>query len=153
MPDGTSSGQGHIIFLSCNENCCPISWTSNKIKRKVSSSLSAETLALHDALDEGLYLQAILTETLCDNNEQKIKITAKTDNKSLVDNLISTKQVSEKRLRINIAEIKRMQEQQEIEEIKWIQSKYQLADILTKSGVDPQPLLETIKNGRFYHKD
>ena len=153
LPDGTSSGQGHIIFLSYNENCCPISWTSNKIKRKVSSSLSAETLALHDALDEGLYLQAILTETLCDNNEQKIKITAKTDNKSLVDNLISTKQVSEKRLRINIAEIKRMQEQQEIEEIKWIQSKYQLADILTKSGVDPQPLLETIKNGRFYHKD
>ena len=34
LPDGTSSGQGHIIFLSGDQNSCPLSWTFNKIKRR-----------------------------------------------------------------------------------------------------------------------
>ena len=149
LPDGTSSGQGHIIFINNNDKCCPISWTSNKIKRKVSSSLSAETLALHDALDEAVYINAIISETLFDTNKGQLKIIAKTDNQSLVDNLNSTKQVSEKRLRINMAEIRRMREQDEVLSINWIETKAQLADVLTKRGVDPQPLLDTLQNGTF----
>lgn len=47
LPDGVSSAQGHAIFLAGQEQkCCPLSWTSNKIKRKVSSTLAAESLCM-----------------------------------------------------------------------------------------------------------
>ena len=152
LPDGTSSGQGHIIFLSGDQNSCPLSWTSNKIKRKVSSTLAAETLALHDALDEAIYLNGILSETLFDTKQGKINISASIDNKSLMENIESTKQVHEKRLRINIAEIRRMKEQKEVSSIKWVDTRQQLADVLTKRGVDAQPLLDTLRTGKGVSK-
>ena len=150
LPDGTSSGQGHIIFLCGEDKCCPLSWTSNKIKRKVSSSLAAETLALHDSLDEAIYLNGLLTETLFDTDKRQMHITARTDNKSLCENIHSTKQVQEKRLRINIAEIRRLKDENEVSTIAWIETRLQLADMLTKRGVDPQPLMETFKSGKLY---
>ena len=149
LPDGCSSGQGHIIFLSGNKGCCPLSWTSNKIKRKVASTLSAETLALSDALDEAIYINAVLSETIYDTGENKLNISAFIDNKSLYDNVLSTKQVQEKRLRINIAEIRRMKEQKEVKEIVWIDTKQQLADVMTKRGVDSQPLIDIVNTGNF----
>ena len=33
---------------------CPLSWISSNVKDKVSSTLSAETLALNDALDDAV---------------------------------------------------------------------------------------------------
>jgi len=150
LSDGISSAQGHIIFLCGEEDkCCPISWTSNKIKRKVSSSLAAETLALYDACDEAIYLCALLSETLFNSKETKIPIHALTDNRSLHENVHSTKQVHEKRLRINIAELKRMLEDNDIKTIKWLSAKSQLSDCLTKRGVDPSMILNVIQKGKF----
>ena len=150
LPDGTSSAQGHVIFL-CGEDdkCCPLSWTSNKIKRKVSSTLAAETLALHDACDEAVYLNAILSETLFDSRDPKLRMSAAIDNKSLHENIHSSKQVYEKRLRINIAELRRMLKNGDVHSFAWIESNFQLADVLTKRGVDPQNILWVIQNGQF----
>ena len=102
LPDGISSAQGNIIFLTDEDeqNCCPLSWSSNKIKRKVASTLAAEAFSLHDTLDEAIYLNAVLSETLFDCKSAKLKISAATDNDSLHKNIHSTKQVHEKRLRI-----------------------------------------------------
>ena len=52
LPDGSSSCQGHIILLSRSERCCPLTWSSHKMKRVVQISLSAETLAMLNSLDE-----------------------------------------------------------------------------------------------------
>ena len=150
LPDSVSSAQGHVVFLCGKEGkCCPLSWTANKIKRKVSSTLGAETLALHDACDEAIYLNAILSEIIFDSKHPRLKIAVIIDNKSLHDNIHSTKQVQEKRLRINIAEIRRMLQDQDVSSIKWVESKLQLADVLTKRGVDPQNILEVIQMGSF----
>ena len=47
LPDGTSSTGGRIVWLvGDNGNCCPISWSSTKIKRVVRSTLAAEALSL-----------------------------------------------------------------------------------------------------------
>ena len=120
------------FFLSVGENVCPLSWISNKVRRKVSSTLSAETLALNDALDDAEYLKYLISEIYHDNvRESKIPILAYIDNKSLDESLRSTKQVQEKRLRIQ-----RMLESEEINEINWIPSKENLADGLTKRGID-----------------
>ena len=150
LPDSVSSAQGHVVFLCGKEGkCCPLSWTANKIKRKVSSTLGAETLALHDACDEAIYLNAILSETIFDSKHPRLKIFSVIDNKSLHDNIHSTKQVQEKRLRINIAEIRRMLQDNDVSSIKWVESKLQLADVLTKRGVDPQNILHVIQMGSF----
>ena len=98
LPDSVSSAQGHVVFLCGKEGkCCPLSWTANKIKRKVSSTLGAETLALHDACDEAIYLNAILSEIIFDSKHPMFKIVGAIDNKSLHDNIHSTKQVQEKK--------------------------------------------------------
>ena len=151
LPDGVSSAQGHVIFLTGQEQrSCPLSWTSNKIKRKVSSTLAAETLAMHDALDEAIYLGSLISEIYCNSYAvNKIPITVYTDNRSLHQNIHSTKQVHEKRLRINIAEIQRMLASGEVHVIEWVPSNLQLADCLTKRGADPDSLLEAFATGQF----
>ena len=41
LPDKMSSAREHLVFLSVGENVSPLSWISNKVRRKVSSTLSA----------------------------------------------------------------------------------------------------------------
>ena len=152
LPDGTSSAQGHVIFITGKDGkSCPLSWTSNKVKRKVSSTLAAETLSLHDSLDEAIYLNSLICETCFDNkcHTTNIPIVAHTDNRSLHENLHSTKQVHEKRLRVNIAEIRRLLAEKEVKAVMWIQSSNQIADILTKKGVNPCAILDIFKKAHI----
>ena len=146
LPDKLSSARGHLVFLSLGENVCPLSWISNKVRRKVSSTLSAETLhvALNDALDDAVYLKYLISEIYHDNvRESKIPILGYIDNKSLDESLRSTKQVQEKCLRIDIAEVQCMLESEEIP------SKENLADGLTKTGIDTSVLLQCISTGKL----
>ena len=139
-----------MVFLSVEENVCPLSWISNKVRRKVSSTLSAETLALNDVLDDAVYLKHRISEIHHDNvRESKIPILAYIDNKSLDESLRSTKQIQEKRLRIDIAEVQCMLELKKINEINWILSKENLSDGLTKRGIDTSVLLQCISTGKL----
>ena len=99
------------MFLSVGENVCPLSWISNKVRRKVCSTLSAEILALNDALDDAVYLKHLISEIYHGSvRESKISILAYIDNNSSDESLRSTKQVQEKRLTIDIAEVQCMLE-------------------------------------------
>ena len=70
---------------------CPLSWISNKVRRKVSSTLSPETLALNDALVDAVYLKHLISEIYHGNvRESKIPILAYID---FDESLRSTKQV------------------------------------------------------------
>ena len=148
LPDGVSSAQGHVIYLSDGSGkSCPLSWSSNKIKRKVSSTLAAETLAMQDALDEAIYLGNLISEIYSNRfGENNLPIAVYTDNRSLHQNLHSTKQVHEKRLRINIAEIQRMLLIGDVRRVEWVPSHLQLANSLTKRGPDSAILLSTFEN-------
>ena len=142
--------RGHLVILSVGKNVCPLSWIPNKVRRKVSSTLSAETLALNDALDDAVYLKHLISEIYHDNvRESKIPIIAYIDNKSLDESLRSTKQVQEKHSRIDIAEVQCMLESKEINEINWIPSKENLADGLTKRGIDTSVFLQCISTGKL----
>ena len=102
-----SSAEGCVILLSGpSKRCCPISWSSNKIHRKVQSTLPTETLSTYDAVNETICIWHMLTELYYDDYlENKFPVIVYTDNQSLHDNLHSTKQVKEKRLRITLAGI------------------------------------------------
>ncbi|CAC5372113.1 unnamed protein product [Mytilus coruscus] len=123
--------------------CCPISWQANKIKRVVRSTIAAEALSLQDGLETALYFRKII-EDICGVGERIIPITAFIDNKSVPEALKSTKLVVEKRLRIDIAAICEMIQNNYVE-VKWCPGKVQLANSMTKRGASGIELLNVLQ--------
>ena len=147
LPDGSSSTGGFVVFLvGDNKKSCPLYWESKKIKRVVKSSLAAETLATTEAVDMAFYLGNILSQVIHNADGNVIPIELIVDNHSLHDNVYSTKNVSEKRLRIDLAILKQMVTEGELK-VTWTESKNQLADVLTKKGVNAFKLMGVFENG------
>ena len=93
-----------------------------------------------------MLLDSILTELLhCEHKE--IPIECVTDNQSLLETVYSTKNIQDKRLKvdINIAILRNMLSTVEITKVKWIKSSLQLSNCLTKSGASTALLLKTLK--------
>ena len=151
LPDGFSSAGGFIIFLvGENGKSCPLAWESKKIRRVVKSTLAAESLSASDAADVCYYLGCLLSEILFGaSNGNVIPIVSYVDNYSIFENVYSTKSVSEKRLRIDIASLKQLIQEGHVD-LKWIESSRQLADCLTKKGVNTMPLMGIIESGNFH---
>ena len=151
LPDGTSSTGGRVVFLSGEgDKCCPISWSSTKIKRVVRSTLAAETLSLADGCEGVFVIGCLLTELIYGKSDQqnRIPIQSFVDNKSLVQNVHSTTMVSEKRLRIEMGVIYEMIHDNKMS-IKWIEASKQLADSLTKRGASSSKLNQVLVSGRL----
>lgn len=77
--------------------------------------------------------------------EVNLPIVCLTDCYSLKDAILSTKQVAEKTLRIEINSIRELLQQKQISEVKWIESENQLADCLTKKGAPCLNLLKALQ--------
>ena len=152
LPDGTSSTGGRVVFLyGEGDKCCPISWSSTKIKRVVRSTLAAETLSFADGSEEVFVVGCLLTELIYGKSDQQNRIPIKSfvDNKSLVQNIHSTTMVSEKRLRINMGVIYEMVRDNKMS-VKWIEASYQLADSLTKRGASSRELIKVLMSGKLH---
>ena len=142
LPDGGSQG-GLFIELCDSENItCPIFWQSKRIHRVVSDVMAAEALAMKDALDAGFLVKSLVEEILYQGKE-KIPLEALTDSKALHEAVHSTKAMQNRRLRIDLSIIREYILNEQCE-ISWVQSKDQLADILTKDGVDSFKMISHI---------
>lgn len=147
LSDKVSSAGGYLILLKGkNGRLCPISWASKKIKRVVKSTLAAEALALVEGLDACYFVRSILQEMIQVKEENGIPIKCYTDNKSLSENIHSTKLISEKRLRLDLASIKESVNIGDIEVI-WVRTSKQISDCLTKAGADFRNLVEVLSGG------
>ena len=142
------SGRGYIIFLVHDTGVgSVIRWSCNKIRRKVHSTFGAEALGFLDAISAALYTRSLISDILYQDGHSKvIPIVGVTDSKQVFDNCDSTKQCSDQRLRLDIAEIQESVELEHIE-IKWTSTKSQLADALTKKTVNSRPLCEVVESG------
>ena len=147
LPSGHS--QAAFIILLCDKdyNSFPIGWNSYKLHRVCCNTLAAETLALNEALDNCVLLSTIYSEVIHYDSKKKIPIKALTDSKSLVAASSTTNLIKEKRLRIEVAALRESIENEELI-LKWIDSKYQLANCLTKAGASSKTLCEVIETGR-----
>nr|XP_034319149.1 uncharacterized protein LOC109620710 [Crassostrea gigas] len=147
ISEGEGSTGGQILWIKDRiGNCCPIHWQANKIKRVVRSTIAAEALSLQEGLESALYYRKLLEE-ICHLDSDKVPITAFVDNKSVVEALKSTKMVDDKRLRIDIAAIKEIKNNNVL--VKWIPGKVQLANCLTKRGADGMQLLNILQTGKM----
>ena len=141
LVDGGSQG-GHIIFLSdAYDRCVPIAWSSKRLKRVARSTLSAETQAAVEALDAAYLLRKFIAELLSYDPQ----VTLFTDNKSLFDATSTTNLVSDKRLRVDLAALREMSDRNEVK-FRWIETKKQLADVMTKKGPSKQNLLQVLQH-------
>ena len=149
LPDQMSSGGGHIVFLTNQEEeaAAPLAWSSNKIKRVVGSTLAAEALSLQEAVAHAIFLRAILAE-IVGKKEEEIPIISYVDSNNLYQAVYSTKFVEDKRLRLDIAQV---QESIKLDalEVRWVQAGDMLADCLTKRGANPDKVLEVFEEGRL----
>ena len=138
---------GYLITLVGDDGKCSLlNWQSKWIKHVVRSILAAETLALSDAVNDGIYISEIVSELLF-NVTKSLPIEIYTDSISLFDAIKSKKNVLEKRLRIDIAMLREMFEWKIITNIHNITTKNQLANALTKKGASTKELLDLLQKG------
>lgn len=141
LNDGGSQG-GMLIELVSNKMTSPIAWQSKRISRVVNSTMAAETLAMVKALDAGFLIASLVGELLHEE-KKKIQVEAVTDSEALYESAYSTKSLKDRRLRIDMAIIREYIIKNGCV-MTWVPSGDQLADILTKEGVDDTKLLEHI---------
>ena len=149
LNEGKDSTAGHLVLLwnYVTQRCTLVDWHSNKVKRVVRSTLAAETLSLCDGLENALFIRDIIG-TIWDT-ASKVSITGIVDNLSLVEAVNSTTSVSDKRLRCDIGALKEMIDSGDISGIKWVPGNLQLADILTKQGVNDSEILKICLEGSY----
>ena len=133
LHDGGSQG-GLYVELTSNDLVAPIAWQSKRINRVVDNVMAAEALAMKEALNTGFLVRALLSELL-NRKSQDIPLEAVTDSKSLYEASYSQKSMKDRRLRIDLS-IMREYILNEKCLVTWVQTDEQLADVLTKDGVD-----------------
>ena len=72
-----------------------------------------------------------------------------TDSKSFWDNIYSSSQAQDLKLRREVVSIREQLEMKEVQEVKWIPSELQLADGLTKGTASPESLIHVLTSGQF----
>ena len=144
LPDRASQG-GFLIFLVDGKGLnCLVAWQSKRIKRVVNSSLAAECLEAVETAENCIYLQSTLEELLC-RPKNSLKISVISDNKSLVNAVHTSTSVESKRLQIDISILREMIQVGHINQFRWIETKYQVANSLTKAGASVDYLLAILK--------
>ena len=140
---------GYVIFLVNihTGHSAVMEWRTNKLKRKVHSTLGAETQILYNGIDAALGYKTQIKEMT--KGVIDLKVRAITDNMSAKMAVYSESDVSERMLRADIAIIKDMIDDGRVLEVCWVAGKEMLADILTKRGVIKIPILEALESGQL----
>ena len=147
LKDGGSQG-GYVIFITdhAGTKLSPIAWQSKRMKRVVKSTLAAETLSMVEASEASFWILKILQEIL--GYHDILRIEWRTDSQSLYNAVYSMTSLTDKRLRIDIAILREMLQNKEIQNITWVSSDQQIADSLTKAGCSSTKLFHLLSN---YH--
>merc|ERR1712121_542304 len=116
---------------------------SHRFNDHIKSPLASETLALGEAADSGFLIASMIQEMLSLSSFPKVE--CYTDNASLTETLRTSKILSDKRLRVDIARLKEMVAEDEII-VKWVEGKKQLSDALAKCGASTLRLLTVLSS-------
>ena len=107
-----------------------------------------ETRSLERGLEDSIYLARMLKEIFTGKvSEAQIPVEVRTDSKTLIDSIASTKQVDEKTIRHLIAWIKEQKEESKVQRIDWVCSEEMVADVFTKTNVKTDLILSVMRKG------
>ena len=71
------------------------------------------------------------------------------DNKSVIEAILSTRMVDDKRLRVDVAAIQELLKLHDINRIQWVPGHLQLANPMTKQGASGFSLLKVLQSGQM----
>ena len=126
--EGTGSTGAFIIcVMDKTGNCCPIAWNAHKIKRVVRSTLAAKMLSLEEGLEASVYNRQML-EDILGIKSKSIQIEAYDNNKSVIEAILSTRMVEDKRLRVDVAAIQELLKLHGINRFQWMPGHFQRDD-------------------------
>lgn len=109
LTDGSTQGGTLITLPGEGGKFSPLCWQSKRIRHVVRSTLAGETLAMPDGIDNAIFLATFFSElTTGTAGLNAPPLVCVTVNHSLFDALKSTKQVTEKRLRLDISGFKEL---------------------------------------------
>ena len=151
LPNKVHSGRGYLVFISDGRRASLVAWSSNKIKRVVHSVFGAETLGCVDGYSAAIHVRQLLSEILYDDPKKTvIPIIGYVDSNQLYQQVTSTKQCLDMRMRLDIAGIREVIRTGEVQSISWVPTRDMLADCLTKKNADCSKLKNVIERGKFF---
>ena len=107
------------------------------------STQAAETLAMVDLAEACIFYREFLCDLLHIRKCPTVfPVLCRTDNNGLYQASHSSTQILDKRLRIELGIIREMLSKQEITDVQWVSTDRQLADTLTKRGVQSFKVLK-----------
>ena len=95
LSDGGSQSGYLIMLVGDDGKCSLLNWQSKRIKHVLRGTLAAETLALNDAVDDGIYISEIVSELLF-NEAKSLPIEIYTNSKSWYNAIKSKENILEK---------------------------------------------------------
>ena len=153
LPDKTSSTRSYVIFIKSSSKMAPLIWCSKKIERVAKTIIYAEGIALGKCLDEAINLRETMLDALnskdTERSDDLLPIFGVTDSKSLWENIKSSAQASDLKLRREVASIKEQIYLKEVHSILWTTTDLQLADCLTKKTASPDNLISVLNAEDF----
>ena len=145
LEDKVKSCKAYILFLADDECCAAVSWNCKKIDRVCTSTLEAEARALKYGVQNAIATRHMIKGIL----KFEIPIYCMIDSKQLLNACYSTKNVSDPVLKRDVALLQQWLNKGVISHIDHVKSAEQLADVLTKRGVNPLKLSTVLETGRL----
>ena len=158
---GSKSQAGFVTMVTGDDVDCAsvhatwVEYQSSTIHRVVRSTLAAEAASLSTAMDRQLYVRLVAesmlygepTITPAWRSELKIPGILVVDARSLYDHLKTTGSIpKERQVMIDLLAARELAETGGIQ-INWVPTTHMLADMLTKSMIPPQLVLQFLKTG------
>ena len=145
LPNGGSQGSFISFLIDDKGTYCPITWQSRKIRRVVKSTIAAECLAAVEAAEMTVYLSVVISDIL-KLPSGSVKTLVLCDNNNLVTAAHSTTNLEDKRLIIDISVLRDLLNRGELSEFRWVSTKLQIANSLTKAGACDKDLTQILNN-------
>ena len=145
---------GSIVMLASTKNnsVVPLYWKSKSIIKVSTSTKDEETHALFKNVADAAFAVTNIETLLYGDYQKKIKVEVYIDKKPLLESVASTKIVENKFLVSEINAMKQLIEDETIKHITWVDTKDQLADVLTKEMVEPKKIRDVFLRNNFDFK-
>ena len=132
----------------------PLHWKSSVIDKVAEDIKTTETLALEKALDDAIHISNLLTEVYTgEPTTNDLPIIANVDSNSLLESIYSTKKVKRKTMRVVVSSIQQHLQNKILTEVYHVKSKDNIADVFTKTGVNPDRVPIALKSSSLNHLD
>eukprot|EP00171_Calliarthron_tuberculosum_P002820 IDg2820t1 len=142
--NGDGARGAFTIFRRCGDTVHPIHWCTRKLRRVARSSSTAEILAAAETGGYALYMAEILSELM-----YKHRVVLATDSQSLFNLVTTTKELEERRNKIDLTAIKEAFDRGLLHTIRWMPGHYLACDAMTKMNQTGSLLLRILRESLY----